>query len=147
MQCSVYYCTQENGEYLCQVVLSVAGLGQLRHLSELTASGDESGADVVLVEYQENNPGLDHWIARTAAQPEGPEIFLLIPEVSLPVIWQAFKLGAREIISRATPIADFQEALVQVARRQTHSSRSTPLAAPGSGYCARTRAGGICRHI
>ena len=34
MQCSVYYGTQENGEYLCQMAMSVAGLGQLRHLSE-----------------------------------------------------------------------------------------------------------------
>ena len=98
MQCSIYYRTQENGEYLCQVVMSVAGLGQLRHLSELPAVGAESGADVVLVEYQENNPGLDHWIARTAAQPEGPEIFLLVPEVSLPVIWQAVKLGDRKSV-------------------------------------------------
>jgi hypothetical protein len=147
MQCSVYYCTQENGEYLCQVVMSVAGLGQLRHLSELPASGDESGADVVLLEYQGNNPALDHWIARTSAQPEGPEIFLLVPEVSLPLIWQAVKLGAREIISRTTPVADFQEALVQVARRQVRSGRSTPRPAPGSSFCARPRAGGIYRHI
>jgi hypothetical protein len=147
MQCSVYYCTQENGEYLCQVAMSVAGLGQLRHLSELPASGDESGADVVLVEYQENNPGLVHWLARTAAQPEGPEIFLLVPEVSLPIIWQAVKLGVREIMSHTTPIAEFQEALVRIAKRQVHSGRTTPRPTPGSGYFARTRTGGICRHI
>ena len=140
MQCSIYYRTQENGEYLCQVVMSVAGLGQLRHLSELPAVGAESGADVVLVEYQENNPGLDHWIARTAAQPEGPEIFLLVPEVSLPVIWQAVKLGAREIFSRTTPAADFREALVRVARRQTHSGHAAPRLAPGSSYAAGDRA-------
>jgi len=143
MQCSVYYGTQENGEYLCQMAMSVAGLGQLRHLSELPAPGDASGADVVLVEYQQNNPDLDHWIARTAAQPGGPEIFLLVSEVSLPIIWQAVKLGAREIFSRTTPLADFQEALVRVACREARPSRPTP----GPGYLAGNRAGSVCRHL
>jgi hypothetical protein len=147
MHCSVYYRTQENGEYLCQVVMSVAGLGQLGHLSELPARGDESGADVVLVEYQENNPGLDHWIAQTARQPEGPEIFLLVAEASLPVVWQAVKLGAREIFNRTTPITDFQEALVRVAKRQTHSDCHTARPTPRPGFVAGNRTeGGIPQH-
>lgn len=118
MQCSVYYRTQEKGEYLCQVVMAAAALGQVQHFSELPAAVDASGADVLLVEYQVNNPDLDNWIAQSAGQPQGPEIFLFVDEVSLPVIWQAVKLGAREIFSRTIPAADFQEALARVAWRQ-----------------------------
>lgn len=118
MQCNVYFRNQEKGEYLCLVVMAAAALGEVKHLSEIQAVADANGADVLLVEYQANDPDLDNWIARSAGQPEGPEIFLFMDEVSLPVIWQAIKLGAREIFSHTIPAEDFQEALARIEWRQ-----------------------------
>ena len=118
MQFSVYYHTLEKGEYLCQVVMAAARLGQVKHLEESSALGDESGAEVVLVEYQDNNPQLDAWIAQTARTPGSLEIFLFVEEVSPGVIWKALKLGARELFSGAIPAAEFQEALRRVELRQ-----------------------------
>jgi hypothetical protein len=125
MQFSVYYHSQAQGEYLRQVVRA-AGIGQVRHFQDLSGLGGENETDVILVEYQDNNPHLDNLIAQITKKPGCPDIFLFVEEVSPRVIWKALKLGARELFSRAIPSEDFQAALTRVelrhARRwQAHS--------------------------
>ena len=138
MQCSVYYQTPENGEYLCQVVMATARLGQVKHVTEISGMDDAGGVDVVLVEYQDNNPELDNWLVQVAGQPGSPEIFLFVAEVSLPAIWKSVKLGAWEIFSRSLAAEDFQEALTRTEIRQArlrrqNLNRGSRPSAPGPG--------------
>jgi AmiR/NasT family two-component response regulator len=125
MQFSVYYHSQAQGEYLRQVVVA-SGIGQVRHFQDLSGLGGENETDVVLVEYQDNNPHLDNLIAQVTKQPKCPDIFLFVEEVSPRVIWKALKLGARELFSRTVSSEDFQAALTRVELRharlwQAHS--------------------------
>jgi hypothetical protein len=125
MEFNAYYHSLENGEYLRQVV-AACGLGQVKHFQELPDLEGENGADVVIVEYQDNNPQLDQWIAQAAGQPGCSEIFLLVEEASPALIWKSLKLGARELFSRAIPPEDFRDALMRVQLRharlwQAHS--------------------------
>ncbi|MHB9074144.1 MAG: hypothetical protein ACYC6G_11535 [Desulfobaccales bacterium] len=126
MQFSVYYHSQAQGEYLRQVVVA-SGIGQVRHFQDLSGLGGENETDVVLVEYQDNNPYLDNLIAQITKQPKCPDIFLFVEEVSPRVIWKALKLGARELFSRTIPAEDFQAALIRAELRHAR------LEQPGSG--------------
>jgi AmiR/NasT family two-component response regulator len=142
MQFSVYYHSQAQGEYLRQVVVT-SGIGQVRHFRDLSGLGGESETDVVLVEYQDNNPHLDNLIAQITKQPNSPDIFLFVEEVSPCIIWKALKLGARELFSRTIPAEDFQAALTRVELRharlwQAHSEAGawSELAGLGQGWAA-----------
>jgi len=137
MQFSVYYHSQAQGEYLRQVVVA-SGIGQVRHFRDLSGLGGENGADVVLVEYQDNNPHLDNVIAQITKQPKSPDIFLFVEEVSPRIIWKALKLGARELFSRTIPAEDFQAALTRVELRHARLGALVPdtatwLGLPGWG--------------
>jgi hypothetical protein len=113
---SVYYHSQENGDYLRRVV-DASGIGQVRHFQDFAGLNGEKGIDVVLLEYQDNNPHLDAWIAQTAGRSDCPEIFLFVHEVSAQFIWKALKLGARELFNRTIPPEDFQDAVRRVGLR------------------------------
>jgi AmiR/NasT family two-component response regulator len=142
MQISVFYHSPENGEYLCQVVMSAAGINQVGDFRELLALSGENQADVVLVEYQDNNPDLDNWIVQTAGKPQSPEVFLFMDEESPFVIWRAVKLGAREIFCRTMPPEDLQEALARVELRQARLRRAL-----GARVSALAPASGILRPL
>jgi AmiR/NasT family two-component response regulator len=86
----------------------------VRHFQDLSGLAEEHEADVILLEYQDNNPQLDKWIAQTTGQPVGPEIFLFVEEVSSAIVWKALKLGVRELLSYNIPSEDFLAALVRV---------------------------------
>ena len=62
-QFSLYYNSQENQEYLRQII-EASGMGKLVESNDLAHLPPQSvnGTDVVFLEYQENNPELDHWI-------------------------------------------------------------------------------------
>jgi AmiR/NasT family two-component response regulator len=122
MQSNVYYHSPETGEYLCQVVMAAASIGQAGDFREISALGEENEADVVMVEYQNNNPDLDNWIVQTSGTPQSPEIFLFVDEESPLVLQKAIKLGAMEICCGTIPPEDFQEALARAE-----------LLRPGSG--------------
>jgi hypothetical protein len=137
MQFSVYYHSQEHGEYLRQVVVA-SGTGQVRHFQDLSGLEGGSETDVVLVEYQDNNPHLDNLIAQITKQPKCPDIFLFVEEVSPRIIWKALKLGARELFSRTILSEDFQAALTRVELRHARLEQSAPgtvawLGLPGWG--------------
>jgi hypothetical protein len=113
---SVYYSSRENGEYLRRVV-DTSGAGQVEYFQELAGLNGEKGIDVVLLEYQDNNPQLDRWIAQTTGRSDCPEIFLFVQEAPPQFIWKALKLGARELFINAIPSEDFQDALRRVELR------------------------------
>jgi len=113
MQFSVYYHSQAQGEYLRKMV-AASGSGQVRHFRDLLSLGIENETDVVLVEYQDNNPHLDNLIAQITKLPKCPDIFLFVEEISPRIIWKALKLGARELFSRTIPAEDFHAALTRV---------------------------------
>jgi AmiR/NasT family two-component response regulator len=125
MQFSVYYHSQAQGEYLRQVIVA-SGIGQVRHFQDLSGLGGENETDVILVEYQDNNPHLDNLIAQITKKPGCPDIFLFVEEGSPRVIWKALKLGARELFSRTIPSKDFQAALTRVDLRQARLGRLGP---------------------
>jgi hypothetical protein len=110
---SVYYQTRENGDYLREVV-NASGVGQLKNVEALTGLPAEPEADVVLLEYEGNNPQLDHWIARTSAGAKRPEIFLYVKEISPRILWQALRLGARECFAWVIEGKDLREAVRRV---------------------------------
>jgi hypothetical protein len=80
---------------------------------------------MVLLEYQDNNPALDSWIAQATAQPDCPEIFLFVEEVSPPFIWKALKLGAREIFPGAMQPEALQDAVLRLGMRKAARARQS----------------------
>jgi DNA-binding NarL/FixJ family response regulator len=107
---NVYYQSQENGEYLRQMV-DDSGVGQLQNCRNLAGLPLDSDADVVLLEYQDDNPTLDRWISQTTGRSRHPEIFLWVKELTPQIIWKALKLGAREFFSSAVQPQDLQDAI------------------------------------
>ena len=73
---------------------------------------------MVLLEYRDNNPALDYWIAQTAARPCSPEIFLVGEDVSPHFVWKALKLGAREVFPATMQPEEFRDALLRVGVRK-----------------------------
>jgi hypothetical protein len=116
MKFNAYYYSPEHGEYLRELVAD-AGIGSVQLVKDLPPLASEDDTDVVLVEYQANNPHLDSWIAQTAEKPRSPEIFIFVDELSPQVLWKAIKLGVREIFSQAIPPEDLQNALTRAGMR------------------------------
>jgi hypothetical protein len=116
MRFSVYYHSPESGEYLRRVVYA-SGMGQLEQFHDLSDLASETGADVVLVEYQEDNPHLDRWIARTTSSLHSPEVFLFFKEASVQTIWKGLSLGARQCFAADIQPEDFQAAVYRAGTR------------------------------
>jgi pilus assembly protein CpaE len=109
---SIYYHSPENRDHLGQAV-AASGVGQLletKDLAQLPAAGS-NGTDVVLLEYQENNPGLDRWIETTTANHKNPAVFLVFPEISAAQLWKALHLGVKECLTLPVEPDKLQEAV------------------------------------
>ena len=117
-QFSIYYNSLENQEYLRQII-ETSGVGKLVESHDLAhlASQAVNGIDVVFLEYQENNPELDHWIERIVANPRSPAIFLYFKEISTNNLWKAIRLGAKECFTFPIQEEDFQQAVKRIAAR------------------------------
>jgi hypothetical protein len=89
---NIYYHSPKNGDYLHHVVDS-SGIGRVKDCQNLEGLNGDHTADVVLLEYQDNNPALDSWIAQTTAQPGCPDIFLFVEEVSPPLHMEGPEVG------------------------------------------------------
>jgi pilus assembly protein CpaE len=115
---SIYYHSRETGEHLRQVVDSCnAGLlVEANDLTHLPGAGDYD-ADVVLLEYQENNPQLDRWIETATSNPKSPAVFLVFPEISANQLWKALHLGVKECFALPIEPAKFQEAVNRLLAR------------------------------
>ena len=117
-QFSIYCDSLENKEYLRQII-EASGTGKLVDSNDLAHLPAEpvNGIDVVFLEYQENNPELDHWIETTAANPRNPAIFLYFKEISTNNLWKALRLGAKECFTFPIQEEDFQKAVKRIAAR------------------------------
>ena len=124
---SIYCHSPENGDQLRQAVDS-SGAGQwleTKDLAQLPVAGS-NGTDVVLLEYQENHPGLDRWIETTTADPKNPAIFLVFPKISAAELWKALHLGVKECLALPVEPAKLQEA---VNRLLVHRASRSPVGA------------------
>src|SRR5450759_4428445 len=127
-QFSIYYNSLENKEYLRQII-EASDTGKLVESQDLAYLPSESapGIDVVFLEYQENNPKLDHWIERIAVDPRSPAIFLYFREISTNNLWKALRLGAKECFTFPIQEEDFQQAVKRLAARmEVSQGRAKP---------------------
>ena len=117
-QFSIYYNSPENQDYLRQII-EASGTGKLVESNDLAhlPSQAVNGIDVVFLEYQENNPELDHWIERIAENPKSPAIFLYFKEISTNNLWKAIRLGAKECFTFPIQEKDFQQAVKRIMAR------------------------------
>ena len=127
-QFSIYYNSQENQAYLRQII-EASGMGKLVESNDLGHLPPQSvnGSDVVFLEYQENNPELDHWIEGIVANPKSPAIFLYFKEISTNNLWKAIRLGAKECFTFPIQAEDFQEAVKRTwARTEVRKGVAKP---------------------
>ena len=114
----IYYNSPENQEYLRQII-EASDAGKLVESQNLAHLPPETapGLDVLLLEYQENNPELDQWIEKIAVNPQSPAIFLYLQEISTNNLWKALRLGAKECFTFPIQEAEFQHAVKRLAAR------------------------------
>jgi pilus assembly protein CpaE len=117
-QFSIFYNSPENKEYLRQII-EASGNGKLVEINDLAhlPAQEVNGSDVVFLEYQENNPELDQWIEKIAANPRSPAIFLYFKEISTNNLWKAIRLGAKECFTYPIQAEDFQQAVKRIMAR------------------------------
>ena len=115
---SIYYNSLENKEYLREII-EASGAGKLVESNDLAHLPAQTlnGIDVVFLEYQENQPELDHWIETIAVNPKNPAIFLYFKEISTNNLWKAIRLGAKECFTYPIQAEDFQQALKRISVR------------------------------
>lgn len=130
-QFSIYYDSLQNKEYLREII-EASGTGKLVESNDLAHLPPEAvnGIDVVFLEYQANNPELDQWIERIAANPRSPAVFLYFKEISTQNLWKAIRLGAKECFTYPIQAEDFQQALKRILARtevRTDPARPTQI--------------------
>jgi len=108
----VYYSSPETRDYLTRVVQASrqGTLLEALPLAQLPEKVD-SGANVVFLEYQGEDPGLDAWIRRTTGDPRNPPVFLYFQEITTEQLWKALRLGVKECFVFPIRPEEFQEAL------------------------------------
>jgi pilus assembly protein CpaE len=116
----IFYHSQEHGDHLRQVI-DASGSGQLVEADDLShlPMASRNGADVFLLEYQEDNPQLDQWIEATVSDPNNPAVFLVFPEISTIQLWKALHLGVKECLTLPVQPQEFQEAVNRLLVRTT----------------------------
>lgn len=123
LRVSIFYRTPENGEYLRQVVTS-SGPGvkaDTRELSRLPAPG-ANHADIILLEYAEDNRDLDHWLEQSAGLPGTPPILLYSQEISTSCLRKALRFGAKECFTYPLDGAEFRDAVNRILARTVLAS-------------------------
>jgi pilus assembly protein CpaE len=117
-QFSIYYNSLEHKEYLRKVI-EASDIGKLVESNDLAHLPSEAapGVDVVFLEYQQDNPELDHWIERIAVNPRSPAVFLYFREISTNNLWKALRLGAKECFTFPIQEEELQQAVKRLAAR------------------------------
>jgi pilus assembly protein CpaE len=117
-QFNIYANSLENQAYLRQII-EASGTSKLVASNDLAHLPAEAvpGVDVIFLEYQENNPELDHWIEKIAVNPRSPAVFLYFREISTNNLWKALRLGAKECFTFPIREEDFQQAVKRLAAR------------------------------
>ena len=125
---SIYYHSPKNKEYLREII-ETSGSGQILESIDLDNLPGQTvnDSDVILIEYQEDRPELDHWIEKIAANPKNPAIFLYFKEISTNNLWKALRLGARECFTFPIQEENFQQAVARImARTEAYRSLARP---------------------
>jgi len=110
-------------------MIETAGAGQILESNGLDNLPPQAvnGSDVILIEYQEDRPDLDHWIEKIAADPKNPAIFLYLKEISTNNLWKALRLGVKECFTFPIQEENFQQAVARImARTKAHKSQARP---------------------
>ncbi len=117
---SIYFHTQESGEYLKQVVSSYAS-GQLVAAADLTQlpPPGANNNDIILLDYEAANCELDRWIETTVANPRSPAVFLYSKEISTDFLYKALRLGVKECFGFPITAEKLQEAVNRIPARTT----------------------------
>jgi pilus assembly protein CpaE len=116
----LYYHTPETRQYLEDVIqysqeTSVVDARGLDQLPELV----NSGANVIFLEYLQDQPELDQWIKKTAADSRNPPIYLYLQEISTEQLWKALRFGVKECFTHPIRPEEFQEALERLPQALT----------------------------
>ena len=132
----IYYSSRENGEYLRQVTNSsgIGIVGETDNLKHLTTQGAR-GADMVILEYHENDSKLDRWIQESTANPQEPPIYLYFHKFSMVKLWKALHLGVKGCL-----IFPVQEEQLQDAVNRIEDWPRTPTGKGSSGVKSRPHA-------
>jgi pilus assembly protein CpaE len=119
---ALYYHSPDRAGYLQQVIDSAGhdSLVDSQSLEPLPPPVN-TGADVVLLEYRENNPDLDRWIEQTTSNPQSPPVFLYFQEISTAGLWKALRLGVKECFAYPLKGEEFQAAVQRAVARATLS--------------------------
>ena len=127
----LYYQTPETCEYLKDIIHSStqAAVVEDRALEQLPERVN-SGANVIFLEYQQDNPELDQWIKKTAADHRNPPIYLYLHEISTEKLWKALRFGVKECFTHPIRCEEFQEALARLPQA---------LPVPEASAAAKTR--------
>ena len=114
----IYYYSQENGAYLQQFVNSLPhSLIVATDILDNLPPKLDLEVDVVLLEYQENNPKLDRWIEKIASGRQSPPIFLYVKEINTANLWKALRLGVKECLTFPIKEEEFNQALDRLQPR------------------------------
>jgi|UniRef100_A0A7V6A225 pilus assembly protein CpaE len=109
---SLYYQTPETCEYLKSIIQSSQDsvIVEDQGLDNLPEHVN-SGTNVIFLEYLNDQPELDRWIKKTAADHRNPPIYLYLHEISTEKLWKALRFGVKECFTHPIRPEEFQEAL------------------------------------
>jgi pilus assembly protein CpaE len=125
----LYYHTPETCEYLENIIQSSreTAVVEAQTLDQLPEQVN-SGANVIFLEYLTEDPELDRWIKKIAADHRNPPIYLYFHEISTEQLWKALRFGVKECFTHPIQAEEFQEALARL-----------PLAFPQALTAAQTQ--------
>jgi pilus assembly protein CpaE len=125
----LYYQTPETCEYLKDIINSTQqpAVVEDQGLDQLPERVN-SGTNVIFLEYLPDQPELDQWIRKIAADHRNPPIYLYLHEISTEQLWKALRFGVKECFTHPIRPEEFQEALDRL-----------PLSVPEVSAPARTK--------
>jgi pilus assembly protein CpaE len=109
---SLYYQAPETCEYLKNIIQSSqeSVIVEDQGLDQLPERVN-SGTNVIFLEYLTDQPELDQWIKKTAADHRNPPIYRYLHEISTEQLWKALRFGVKECFTHPIRPEEFQEAL------------------------------------
>jgi pilus assembly protein CpaE len=121
---NLYYFSQTIGEYLQKVINSTSQgvVARAFLLSTTLPESLENGADVCLIEYDDQVPGFDKWIENIQHHTEHMAIFLYLREANTDTLLKALRLGVQECFVTQVSEDDLQRAIQRLLKAKTASN-------------------------
>lgn len=109
---SLYYQSPDTCEYLKNIIQSSqeSVIVEDQGLDQLPERVN-SGTNIIFLEYLNDQPELDRWIKKTAADHRSPPIYLYLQEISTEQLWKALRFGVKECFTHPIRLEEFREAL------------------------------------